>query len=50
MIRQTLGCMLQALVDAEATGVIGAAPHEPIETRKTERHGTSGVCAPAHER
>jgi putative transposase len=40
MIRQMLGFMLQALVDAEATGVIGAAPHERTETRATQRNGT----------
>ena len=28
VMRQMLGFMLQALVDAEATHVIGAAPHE----------------------
>jgi len=40
MIRQMLGFMLQALVEAEATSVIGAAPHERNETRTTQRNGT----------
>jgi putative transposase len=40
MIRTMLGFMLQALVEAEATSVIGAAPHERAETRTTQRNGT----------
>ena len=40
VMRQMLGFMLQALVDAEATSVIGAAPHERTEDRKTHRNGT----------
>ncbi len=40
VMRQMLGFMLQALVDAEATNVIGAAPHERTEDRTTHRNGT----------
>ena len=40
MMRTMLGFMLQALVEAEATSVIGAAPHERTETRTTQRNGT----------
>lgn len=40
VMRQMLGFMLQALVDAEATSVIGAAPHERTEDRTTHRNGT----------
>ncbi|MDQ3095069.1 MAG: IS256 family transposase, partial [Actinomycetota bacterium] len=40
VMRQMLGFMLQALVDAEATSVIGAAPHERTEDRTTRRNGT----------
>ena len=40
MIRTMLGFMLQALVDAEATSVVGAAPHERTEDRTTLRNGT----------
>ena len=40
LMRQMLGFMLQALVDAEATSVIGAAPHERTEDRTTQRNGT----------
>jgi putative transposase len=32
--------MLQELVEAEATAVIGAGPHERTETRTTQRNGT----------
>jgi putative transposase len=32
--------MLQALVDAEATSVIGAGLHERTATRSTQRNGT----------
>ena len=39
-MRQMLGFMLQALVDAEATSVIGAEPHERTEERTTHRNGT----------
>jgi len=40
VMRQMLGFMLQALVDAEATSVIGAAPHERTEDRTTHRNGS----------
>ncbi|CAB4753481.1 unannotated protein [freshwater metagenome] len=39
-MRQMLGFMLQALVDAEATAAIGAAPHERTEDRVAHRNGT----------
>jgi putative transposase len=32
--------VLQALIDAEATTIIGAAPHERTETRTNQRNGT----------
>src|SRR5919112_5690217 len=40
LMRRLLGTMLQALVDAEATGHIGAEPHERTEARTTQRNGT----------
>jgi putative transposase len=40
MMRMMLGSMLQALVDAEATSVIGAGPHERTSARTTQRNGT----------
>lgn len=40
VMRQMLGYMLQALVDAEATSAIGAAPHERTEDRVAHRNGT----------
>ena len=40
LMRQMLGFMLQALVDAEATSVIGAAPHERTEDRTAHRNGS----------
>jgi putative transposase len=40
VMRMLLGTMLQALVDAEATGHIGAAPHERTSARTTQRNGT----------
>jgi putative transposase len=40
VMRQMLGFMLQALVDAEATSVIGAAPHERSEDRVAHRNGS----------
>ena len=39
-MRLMLSAMLQALVDAEATSVIGAAPHERSDDRITHRNGT----------
>jgi putative transposase len=35
-----LATMLQELVDAEASAVIGALPHERTEGRTTQRNGT----------
>ncbi|URL00911.1 transposase (plasmid) [Pseudomonas sp. BYT-1] len=40
MMRQMLGLMLQALVEAEATSVSGAAPHERTEDRTNQRNGS----------
>ncbi len=40
LMRQMLGLMLQALVDTEATSVIGAEPHQRTEDRTTHRNGT----------
>jgi putative transposase len=40
LMRGLLTTMLQELVDAEATSVIGAGPHERTETRTTHRNGT----------
>jgi putative transposase len=38
-IRTSLEWILQQLIEAEATAVIGAAPHERTETRTTQRNG-----------
>ncbi len=38
-IRTSLEWVLQALIEAEATAVIGAAPHERTETRTAHRNG-----------
>ena len=40
LMRRLLAAMLQELVEAEATAVIGACPHERTETRTTQRNGT----------
>ena len=40
VMRMMLSAMLQALVDAEATSVIGAGPYERSEGRTTQRNGT----------
>lgn len=40
VMRQMLGFMLQALVDAEASAAIGAAPHQRTEDRTAQRNGT----------
>lgn len=40
LMRRLLNTMLQELVEAEATSVIGAGPHERTETRTTQRNGT----------
>jgi putative transposase len=39
LMRRLLHTMLQALIDAEATAQIGAAPHERTETRTAQRNG-----------
>jgi putative transposase len=39
-MRRLLTTMLQELVEAEATSVIGAGPHERTQTRTTQRNGT----------
>jgi transposase-like protein len=38
-IRASLEWVLQALIEAEATAVIGAGPHERTDTRVTQRNG-----------
>jgi putative transposase len=38
-IRRSLEWVLQPLIEAEATAVIGAGPHERTETRVTQRNG-----------
>jgi Transposase, Mutator family len=40
LMHRPLHTMLQALIDAEATAHIGAAPHERTGTRTTQRNGT----------
>jgi putative transposase len=40
LMRGLLGTMLQTLVEAEATALVGAAPHERAQTRTTQRNGT----------
>ncbi|MBB2747032.1 UNVERIFIED_ORG: transposase-like protein [Microbispora rosea subsp. rosea] len=39
VIRHALQAVLQALIEAEATAVIGAAPHQRTETRTAQRNG-----------
>ena len=39
LMRTLLHTILQALVDAEATGHIGAGIHEQNDTRTTQRNG-----------
>jgi putative transposase len=39
VVRQSLEAVLQALIEAEATAVIGAQPHQRSETRVTQRNG-----------
>jgi putative transposase len=39
-MRRLLGTMLQELVEAEASSVIGALPHERTEARTTQRNGS----------
>jgi hypothetical protein len=38
-IRQTAQTIYQALIEAELTSVIGAAPHQRSDTRLTQRNG-----------
>lgn len=38
-VRASLEWILQQLIEAEATAVIGAAPHERTESRTTQRNG-----------
>ena len=38
-IRHTAETIYQALIEAELTAVIGAAPHERTETRLAQRNG-----------
>jgi putative transposase len=40
LIRSSVELVLQALIDAEATGAIGAGPHERTESRTNQRNGT----------
>ncbi len=40
LMRKLLETILQALVDAETTGFIGAGPHERTDTRTTQRNGS----------
>ena len=40
LMRRMLAMMLQELIDAEATSVIGAGPHERSADRTTQRNGT----------
>jgi putative transposase len=39
VVRQAVESVFQALIDAEATSRIGAAPHERTPTRVTQRNG-----------
>jgi putative transposase len=40
LMRRLLGTILQELVDAEATALIGAEPHQRTEDRTTQRNGS----------
>jgi putative transposase len=42
VIRRSVEIVLQALIEAEATEVIGASPHERTETRTNLRNGARG--------
>jgi putative transposase len=42
VVRESVEMVLQTLIDAEATEVIGAAPHERTEMRTNQRNGTRG--------
>jgi transposase-like protein len=39
VVRRSVELVLQALIDTEATEVIGAGPHERTATRTTQRNG-----------
>jgi putative transposase len=39
VVRASVEMVLQALIEAEATEVIGASPHERSETRTNQRNG-----------
>ena len=40
LVREMVGFLYQALIDIEATEVIGAEPHERTITRTTRRNGS----------
>ena len=40
VIRRSVEIVLQALIEAEATEVIGARPHERSESRTNQRNGS----------
>jgi putative transposase len=40
VVRESVEMVLQALIEAEAAEVIGAAPHERTETRTNQRNGS----------
>lgn len=40
VVRRSVELVLQALIDVEATEVIGAEPHERTSTRTNQRNGT----------
>ena len=40
VIRRSVEMVLQALIDAEATEMIGAHPHERTDTRTNQRNGS----------
>src|SRR6266508_1091628 len=42
VVRESVEMVLQALIDAEATEVIGAALHERTESRTNQRNGSRG--------
>jgi putative transposase len=42
VVRQAVTLVLQALIEAEATSVIGAEPFERTATRTNQRNGTRG--------
>lgn len=42
LINRLLAGALQALIECEATAVIGAAPHKRTASRTTQRNGSPG--------